>query len=42
MRSPPHKFNILLPDARRVGVGVAVGTYKGQPNTALITADFSS
>lgn len=42
MRSPPHRKNILLKDATRVGVGVAVGTYKGQPNTALITADFSS
>lgn len=42
MNSPPHRMNILLKDAHRVGVGVAVGTYKGQPNTALITADFSS
>lgn len=42
MNSPPHRRNILLKDARRVGVGVALGTYKGQPNTALITADFSS
>lgn len=42
MKSPPHKMNILLKDARRIGVGVAVGSYRGQPNTALITADFSS
>lgn len=42
MNSPPHRKNILLKDANRLGVGVAVGTWHGQPNTALITADFSS
>lgn len=42
MNSPPHKMNILLPDARRLGIGIAVGTWHGQPHTALITADFSS
>lgn len=42
MHSPPHRSNILLSDAKRLGVGVAVGSYQGQPGTALITADFSS
>lgn len=42
MNSPPHRKNILLRDARRVGVGVSLGTYKGHSNTAMITADFSS
>lgn len=42
MNSPPHRMNILLKDAHRVGVGVAVGEYKGHSNTAMITADFSN
>lgn len=42
MNSPPHRRNILLKNARRVGVGVAIGSYKGHSNTAMITADFSS
>lgn len=42
MNSPPHRKNILLKDARRMGIGVALGEYQGQSNTAMVTADFSS
>lgn len=42
MDSPPHRRNILLKGAKRVGVGIVIGTYQGQAHTALVTADFSS
>jgi uncharacterized protein YkwD len=42
MASPEHRGIILTPDLRRVGFGVATGTYKGQDAVSLATADFSS
>jgi uncharacterized protein YkwD len=42
MQSPEHRSIILTPDLRRVGLGVATGTYKGQESVSLATADFSS
>jgi uncharacterized protein YkwD len=42
MQSPEHRSIILTPDLRRVGLGVATGTYQGQDSVSLATADFSS
>jgi uncharacterized protein YkwD len=42
MQSPEHRRVILTRDLRRVGVGVATGTYKGQAAVSLATADFSN
>jgi uncharacterized protein YkwD len=42
MHSPEHRRVILMPELRRVGLGVATGTYHGQDDVALATADFSS
>jgi uncharacterized protein YkwD len=42
MQSPEHRRIILTPDLRRVGLGVATGTYQGQDAVSLATADFSS
>jgi uncharacterized protein YkwD len=42
MHSPEHRRIILMPDLRLVGLGVATGTYRGQDDVALATADFSS
>jgi uncharacterized protein YkwD len=42
MESPEHRGIILTPELRRVGFGVATGTYKGQDAVSLATADFSS
>ena len=42
MASPEHRAIILTPVLRRVGLGVATGTYEGQNAVSLATADFSS
>jgi uncharacterized protein YkwD len=42
MQSPEHRSIILTPDLRRVGLGVATGTFDGQDSVSLATADFSS
>jgi uncharacterized protein YkwD len=42
MQSPEHRSVILTPELRRVGLGVATGTYKGQESVSMATADFSS
>jgi uncharacterized protein YkwD len=42
MHSPEHRRIILMPDLRLVGLGVATGTYKGEQDVSLATADFSS
>ena len=42
MQSPQHRSIVLTPDLRRVGLGVATGTFKGQDSVSLATADFSS
>jgi uncharacterized protein YkwD len=41
MRSAPHRAVILAPDMRRVGIGVALGTFGTTRNAVLATADFS-
>ena len=42
MESPEHRAIILTGDLRRVGFGVATGTFKGQDAVSLATADFST
>ncbi len=42
MNSPPHRKIILMPAMRRVGLGVATGTFQGNPGAVMATADFSS
>jgi uncharacterized protein YkwD len=42
MHSPEHRRIILTPELRLVGLGVATGTFKGEDDVALATADFSS
>jgi uncharacterized protein YkwD len=42
MQSAEHRSIILTPALRRVGLGVATGTYEGQDSVSLATADFSS
>lgn len=42
MHSAGHRDVILTPQLRRVGVGVAYGTWQGDAGVALATADFSS
>jgi uncharacterized protein YkwD len=41
LASPPHRNNMLRPGFRRLGIGRAVGTFRGYPNAAVITADFA-
>lgn len=42
MHSPEHRRIILMPGLRLFGLGVATGTYRGQDDVAMATADFSS
>jgi uncharacterized protein YkwD len=42
MDSASHRAVILDPKMRRVGLGVALGTFHGKRGTVLATADFAS
>jgi uncharacterized protein YkwD len=42
MKSPEHRRIILTPGLRRVGLGIVMGTYRGQADVAMATGDFSS
>jgi hypothetical protein len=42
MHSPTHRHIILLRELRRVGLGVAVGTFDGSRGAAMATADFAA
>jgi uncharacterized protein YkwD len=42
MHSPAHRRIILMPELRRVGLGIATGVYRGESRVAIATADFSS
>jgi uncharacterized protein YkwD len=42
MHSPDHRRVILTPELRRVGIGIATGTFLGGGNTTVATADFST
>jgi uncharacterized protein YkwD len=41
MRSAKHRHTILAPDLRRVGIGLASGTFEGVPSAVVATADFA-
>jgi uncharacterized protein YkwD len=41
LASPDHRANLLKPDYRRIGIGVAYGTFHGNDGAAVIAADFS-
>jgi uncharacterized protein YkwD len=41
LQSPEHRANLLRPGFRRVGVGSITGTFAGQPNALVVTADFA-
>jgi uncharacterized protein YkwD len=42
MRSAPHRALLLAPGMRRVGIGIALGTYGSTRNAVMATADFSN
>jgi uncharacterized protein YkwD len=42
MESPAHRAVILDPALRRVGLGIALGTFGGKRGTVLATADFAA
>jgi uncharacterized protein YkwD len=42
MHSPTHRHIILMPSLRRIGLGVAMGTFQGNAGAVMATADFSS
>jgi uncharacterized protein YkwD len=42
MNSPTHRRIILTRSLKRVGLGVAIGTFEGNRDAAMATADFSS
>jgi uncharacterized protein YkwD len=41
MNSPGHRANLLRPGWRRIGLGVAKGTFQGYPGASVVTADFA-
>jgi uncharacterized protein YkwD len=40
LASPGHRANLLKPSYRRIGIGIARGTFQGQPAASVVTADF--
>ncbi len=42
MNSPAHRKIILTRSLKRVGLGVAIGTFDGSPGAAMATADFAA
>jgi uncharacterized protein YkwD len=41
LASPPHRAVLLRPGFRRVGIGIAFGTFVGRGGAAVFTADFA-
>jgi uncharacterized protein YkwD len=41
MNSPGHRANLLRPGWRRIGLGIAKGTFQGYPGASIVTADFA-
>jgi uncharacterized protein YkwD len=42
MRSPMHRRTILTAGLRRVGIGLATGTFNGNSSAVVATADFAA
>jgi uncharacterized protein YkwD len=40
LASPGHRENLLKPSYRRIGIGIARGTFQGNPGASVVTADF--
>jgi uncharacterized protein YkwD len=40
LASPGHRANLLKPSYRRIGIGIARGTFQGQAAASVVTADF--
>jgi uncharacterized protein YkwD len=41
LKSPGHRANLLRPGYRRIGVGIAAGTFSGAPGATIATANFA-
>ena len=41
LKSAPHRENLLRPSFRRIGVGTAVGEFRGYGGSTVFTADFA-
>jgi len=41
LASPAHRANLLRPGFRRVGIGIAFGTFSGYGDAGVVTADFA-
>jgi uncharacterized protein YkwD len=41
LASPKHRAVMLRPGFRRIGIGIAVGTFAGHGGAAVVTADFA-
>jgi uncharacterized protein YkwD len=41
LASPPHRAVMLRPGFRRVGIGIAFGTFAGHGGAGVVTADFA-
>jgi uncharacterized protein YkwD len=41
LASPPHRAVLLRPGFRRVGIGIAFGTFAGHGSAVVFTADFA-
>jgi uncharacterized protein YkwD len=41
LASPGHRAVLLRPGFRRVGIGIAFGTFAGRGGAAVVTADFA-
>ena len=42
LQSPEHRANLLRPSFRRIGLGLARGTFLGWSGATVVTADFGS
>jgi uncharacterized protein YkwD len=40
LASPDHRANLLRPGFRRIGIGLARGSFLGHPDTTVVTTDF--
>jgi uncharacterized protein YkwD len=41
LASPRHRAVMLRPGFRRIGIGIAIGTFAGHGDAAVVTADFA-
>jgi uncharacterized protein YkwD len=41
LASPAHRANLLRPGYRRIGIGLARGTFQGSGGATVVTADFA-